>query len=198
MCKQTCSIALLLALATQSDAFFSCRFHPPCGRIHPKHAAGSIPKSQNRQIAITRHMQRAPLSLRMDAQNKDLVEKGHGKCDSAVRRYWKGMNERNVELALAQFADDIVFQVCENRCNLWAVLKRLLETLHLTRRSFQLLSTRARHVNVDDTSPSPCQIEDDNLLLPVVGYDVLKAIREQGGTARPLRTVLSARGLVQI
>jgi hypothetical protein len=54
----------------------------------------------------------------MDAQNKDLVEKGHGKCDSAVRRYWKGMNERNVELALAQFADDIVFQVCENRCNL--------------------------------------------------------------------------------
>ena len=43
--------------------------------------------------------------------NKDTSGLAQGKCDGAVRRYWKGMNERNVEFALAQFADEIIFQV---------------------------------------------------------------------------------------
>ena len=49
--------------------------------------------------------------MRMIADDGLSRAENYGKCDSAVRRYWKGMNERNVEFALEQFADDIMFQV---------------------------------------------------------------------------------------
>ena len=39
------------------------------------------------------------------------VKIGSGLCNAAVTRYWKGMNERNVEFALDQFSDKIFFQV---------------------------------------------------------------------------------------
>jgi hypothetical protein len=33
-----------------------------------------------------------------------------GVCDAAARRYWEGMNRRDVDHALEQFSDDIFFQ----------------------------------------------------------------------------------------
>jgi len=33
-----------------------------------------------------------------------------GVCDGAARRYWQGMNERNIDYALEQFSEEIFFQ----------------------------------------------------------------------------------------
>ena len=55
--------------------------------------------------------QQAASRLRMDKTADQLtsVERG-GLCDGAVRRYWDGMNRRDVEFALDQFSDNIFFQ----------------------------------------------------------------------------------------
>jgi len=37
-------------------------------------------------------------------------EGGGGVCDAAARRYWDGMNRRDIDYALEQFSDEIFFQ----------------------------------------------------------------------------------------
>ena len=39
-----------------------------------------------------------------------LASSGEGLADGAARRYWDGMNRRDVDYALEQFSDDIFFQ----------------------------------------------------------------------------------------
>ena len=85
-------VACGVLLLARGASAFSARGLPARGGAGPR--------------AATSHGRRPFLALRSAAGGGP----GGAGADGAARRYWDGMNRRDVDYALEQFSDDIFFQ----------------------------------------------------------------------------------------
>mmetsp|Transcript_9837 Transcript_9837/g.24059 ORF Transcript_9837/g.24059 Transcript_9837/m.24059 type:complete len:214 (-) Transcript_9837:158-799(-) len=112
-CPRLVLFVALMSTLGQCDSFLAPLAHHPgkpwTGLTTPN-AASHLPCLQHtQQRSSASHNRLASMKL-SPSDFPAPPATNEGPCTAAVRRYWDGMNRRDVEYALAQFADDIVFQ----------------------------------------------------------------------------------------